>query len=745
MTYAPLPKAAPRARPSIPGPGSSLVAATEVRAVHVRRAVESVRRSFASRESMVGAGWANVLASRWRAEPLPSSDLLSWQAAWALVTMRVIGRSLGFLRAGASLSDGEAWFLGQVRPPALLSHAVVEFADHEAVGALESFPYDDDFRDLLPYVLDAHGPGSRASVMKDPGTRQARQAKRAAGVFYTPSDVAEYIAREALGDMDHEAECPRVLDPACGSGVFLKATLDLTRSRRPELNRFDFAERSLYGIDVNPLAIEAACFVLLHECLGAGQGGRDGPSPWSRWHRLRCNLCTADALAFEITSSHRDDSDVLARLRARLDDGYVPPSDEGPASEAATTLFPSDRRALGRVFPALSLGADIVIGNPPYARIGPRGDATALAQRFASLSSGNTVRSDCFPLFIEMMWRLARPGRSSSGMVVPLSLACSRRPQMVAVRKAIRASGGRWRFAFFDREPHALFGEEVKTRNTIALRCDRSDVAAGAAIEIGPLRRWTSRQRTQLFDTIEFTPIENEGLPIGSGIPKLAGEESARVFGRLARRTARLRDMCSSIGSCLPEEVSFRRGRASVFVAGTAYNFLNVFRPHRELPPQRAPWSSSKVVALGFADEDEAARGFALLSSRISYWLWRVSEDGFHVTRSFLTELPFNDRIFNEADRTALTGLGSRLWGEIQTRQIVSINGDRQTVAYRPDASEGVRDEIDALLLEALDVSPSFLEYLQEFTRAVANVGRRDETRPSLALLPDDGEQRCHA
>lgn len=309
-------------------------------------------------------------------------------------------------------------------------------------------------------------------------------------------------------------------------------------------------------------------------------------------------------------------------MRARLDDEYVPPSSERPASEAAATLFHTNRRALGRVFPALSPGADIAIGNPPYARIGPRGDAAALAQRFASLPSGNTTRADYFPLFIEMMWRLARPGRSSSGIVVPLSLACSGRPQMAAVRKAIRASGGRWRFAFFDREPHALFGEEVKTRNAIALRFGRSDDAGGcvATIETGPLRKWTSRQRPRLFDTIDFTPMEDDGLSIGAGIPKLAGEESARVFGRLTRRpSSRLREMCSSIGSCLPEEVSGRRGQAIVFVSGTAYNFLNVFRPHRKLPVQLAPWSSSKVVALGFTDEGEAARGFALLGSRVSY------------------------------------------------------------------------------------------------------------------------------
>ena len=167
-------------RPSVPGPGSSLVAATETRAVHVRRAVDSVRRAFADRESSVASAWAAILASRWRLEPVSSPELLARRAAWALVSIRTIGRSVGALRAGASLRDGETWFLGEIRAPSLLSDSVIEFTDREAIHALESFTYDDDLGDLLPYVLDAHGPGSRASVMKDPNTQTSRRAKRAA-------------------------------------------------------------------------------------------------------------------------------------------------------------------------------------------------------------------------------------------------------------------------------------------------------------------------------------------------------------------------------------------------------------------------------------------------------------------------------------------------------------------------------------------------------------------------------------
>lgn len=729
-------KPTPWVRPSVPAPGSSLTASTESRAVHVRVAVESIRRSFRDSDSVAGA-WADILASRWFEEPRAASETPALQAAWALVSIRIVGRSIGALDADASIRDAEAWFLGSIRPPSRLSDLVVEFADQEAVQALEVIEYDDDLRDLLPYVLDAHGPGSRASVMKDPGTRESRRAKRASGVFYTPSDVAEYIVRETVGELS-PADHPHTLDPACGSGVFLKAALELAASQTPALDRFGFVEASLFGIDINPLAIEAACFVLLHECLRDDH--HRAISPWSLWHRIRCNLCVADALTFQLAAPSEDRSEALISLRAHLEDTYVQPSRVRLDAEAATSLF-SRGFALGSVFPALSGGADAIVGNPPYATIGPRDDAAALEQRFASLLTGSVSRSDYFPVFVEMMWRLARPGHCSSGMVVPLSLAYSSRPQMAATRRAIMESGGRWRFAFFDREPHALFGEEVKTRNTIVFRSENPSLSSPTTIETGPLRKWTSRQRAQLFDTIEFTPLV--GASIAAGVPKLGGAEPAAVFAQLARQTHNLHGMCLAVSSCLPEEAASDRHPERVFVAGTAYNFLNVFRLHRTLPEQRAPWSSSKLHALDFASEAHAMRAFAVLSSRVAYWLWHASEDGFHVTRSFVLSLPFGDGLFDDGQRETLASLGTQLWDDVQAQQIVSVNGGRQTLAYRPHASGAMRDQIDALLLGAIDVAPDFINYLRTFTRAVVAVDEDDETRRRFTSHFADGGRRC--
>ena len=723
-------------RPSVPAPGTSLVAATETLAGPVRTAVECVRRCLEDGPS-VGAVRAHVLASRWREEPLRPPALSALQAAWALVSIRIVGRSAGALSRNASLRDAEAWFVGAIPTPSRLSSGVIEFVDREATRKLETIEYDDNLRDLLPYVLDTHGPGSRASVMRDPRTGKARRAKKNAGVFYTPADVAEYIVREAVDAISCEVDTHLVLDPACGSGVFLKAVLDLAAGRRPGLDRLEFVERNLHGIDVDPLAVDAACFVLLHECLLSSNQPVDA-APWSQWHRIRCNLCVADALMFRLATPaahHANDPEGLADLRTRLDNYYVEPPSARPGTTA--TLF-SQGLPLGNVFPTLAAGAHVVIGNPPYAPVGPRDDAAALTQRFASLPAAHRASWDYFPAFVEMMWQLTLPGRGSSGMVVPLSLACSRRAQMTAIRRAIMRSGGRWRFAFFDREPHALFGEDVKTRNAIVFRADASGrPTTETTIDTGPLRRWTSRQRGTLFDTVDFTPLP--GVPIASGVPKLDGNVCARVFRRLRRQTVRLRDMCATVDSCLPRDATTEGFHRHVFVAGTAYNFLNAFRSHRDLPEPRVPWSSSKLHCLGLTTTAEADRVFAIVSSRIAYWLWHVTADGFHVTRSFVMDLPVNDRLFTEPAKHTLADLGSRLWEKVQAERIISINGGRQTVSYRPHASEDLRDEIDTLLLEALSLEREFLDYLRRFTRTLLFVDERDNTRRRFTDHFNDG------
>ncbi|MFA5347956.1 MAG: TaqI-like C-terminal specificity domain-containing protein [Methanoregula sp.] len=113
-------------------------------------------------------------------------------------------------------------------------------------------------------------------------------------VLYTGSvniptqPVVEYVVKETLGDAFREqgaGERPaiRILDPACGTGIFLLASYRfLTTCKTEYLVRpkhkgevlRDLACQSVYGTDIDPDSVSAARFVLLlsfiEECLLSG-------------------------------------------------------------------------------------------------------------------------------------------------------------------------------------------------------------------------------------------------------------------------------------------------------------------------------------------------------------------------------------------------------------------------------------------------------------------------------------------
>ena len=518
----------------------------------------------------------------------------------ALVNLWLLAKLAG--ERVVNFKEAEDWFVGGLRYelPSLAEHIPQEIAA-PALRSLAHLSYDADLLELLPYVLEMHGPGSRLSVMRNPSTRAARQAKRESGIFYTPADVAEYMAGTALVGRDNPLRC---LDPSCGTGVYLVALLRTLADRMDStFDRFSCVTRSLYGFDISTLAVESCAFVLLHHCF------RDAKAiaPWSAWHTIRLNLAATDSLRFRPVSAsstvYAQPAEVRDGLRGQLAAGrYMAPVMEKLPTEETGNLFslfaPEEQLPpVGAVFPEVEAGFDVLVGNPPYARMGGREDGYALKQEYACLRGGLSG-ADLYPVFIEMMWRLTRPGHASSALVVPLSIAYHQGQQLRACRHALTANGGRWRFAFFDREPHALFGEDVKTRNAILFRSELAgDPPRGtsAELETGPLKRWRSRTRDKLFSSVTFTQLW--GVSIDDGIPKLSGGEQALAFSLLSSRADHLRTFCERCRTCRPYEATLKSDQPRVFVASTAYNFLNVFRS-LTLESRNYPLSENTVHCL---------------------------------------------------------------------------------------------------------------------------------------------------
>jgi adenine-specific DNA-methyltransferase len=171
-----------------------------------------------------------------------------------------------------------------------------------------------------------------------------RDERRAAGVVYTPSAVAEFVVELALDGCDEQLLDGPVLDPACGAGAFLLVVAKRLAARvalnvdlgsaEGHARLLQAMERSLFGIDVDETAV-ALCRRQLRELTKQLSPGRI-PNNY-----LTTNIRVADFLA--------PDSELL-RLKPTLIVGNPPyvPVDRIP-SELAARLRRDFSTARGRV------------------------------------------------------------------------------------------------------------------------------------------------------------------------------------------------------------------------------------------------------------------------------------------------------------------------------------------------------------------------------------------------------------
>lgn len=420
-------------------------------------------------------------------------------------------------------------------------------------------------------------------------------------------------------------------------------------------DRVKFAESKLTGCDISPQACDFAAFTLLAEVAAEAQ------NPLATWAAIRSNLLAVDTL----TAARAGD------LRAQLAPG------SGPLR---------------------------LICNPPYAT----GEAVQMAD-------GRPTASLYLP-FIEMSWTVASDLDDAAALVVPLALGANRSSDHRRCRSAMTAHGGEWTLLFFDRQPHALFGEEAKTRATIAIRRPGS---TPATIRTSRLLKWTSRQRSTIFS--ETRSVKIGQASIARLVPKLGSSAEFALYRAL--EPYRLRSGARPEPTkAVASEIVGKALSADVFVASTAYNFLNVFRNYPDQLTWRGALSASGINRLRCATVEEADIVTAILSSRMAYWLWHVECDGFHVPAWFLAELPLLNIQIPKEPAEELARLGRSAWAGLQRDVICSANRDRLTFAFRPTEIGDVRSEIDMLLAGLLDVGAHASAMLRDFERQVVSI-----------------------
>ena len=162
-----------------------------------------------------------------------------------------------------------------------INQALAVLTTRSGERGLESISYADlgveqlgsVYEHLLDYDL---GPGTdRARIALVPTGR-----RKATGSFYTPRSLTEFLVRRTLAPLVRDATAEqvlalRVLDPAMGSGAFLVAACrylanayeqalirdgaldaaDIGEDDRSTFRRL-VAQRCLFGVDINPMAVQ---------------------------------------------------------------------------------------------------------------------------------------------------------------------------------------------------------------------------------------------------------------------------------------------------------------------------------------------------------------------------------------------------------------------------------------------------------------------------------------------------------
>lgn len=189
--------------------------------------------------------------------------------------------------------------------------------------------------------------------------------RKTTGSFYTPRSITEFLVRRTLAPLTEHRSADdilrlRVVDPAMGSGAFLVAACryladqceqayvrhgawggDITEADRSALRR-QIAEQCLFGVDLNPTAVQLARLSLWLTTMAA-----DRPLTFLDHHLAAGNSLLGARLA--------DLSRPVRRARANRRDGILPLLEDQLAGVIAADVLPA--RLHIALTPSNSVGA----------------------------------------------------------------------------------------------------------------------------------------------------------------------------------------------------------------------------------------------------------------------------------------------------------------------------------------------------------------------------------------------------
>lgn len=573
---------------------------------------------------------------------------------------------------------------------------------------------DKDIIELLPHILEIFEYYSYNSNLK-------LDKKKKLGIYYTPNDVAEYIVNRVLSNLNienlsiEELSEVKVLDPACGTGIFLK---ELTKQLSRRYNVLGLKNcikytltNNIFAIDKSVSATLNSCHILLISSLEELVVSSD--SPQKIWNLISKNIFCADSTLgyleiLEVDEIHFNNDKCI--FPVELLGNY------------------NIREIFSKVFNRSEQGFNIIIGNPPYYKLSSLDVKKSKIKYFDTnvLSKDSNI----YMIFLEMINKYSSPLNFSSGMIVPLSISYTEGIASTKIRKLIELDEGSWEFNFFDRSPDSLFGDDVKTRNAIVFRWKENR----KSIYTTNLNRWNSRQRDELFKCIKTIPLN--GININNWIPKISTQGEIEVLKKLLENKISPLDGTIKLSN---KTLNKKNAKEMLYFYGTAYNWIPIFK---ELPPSfdenNNIYIPNSLWAIECEDNFQKDFLYILYNSRLMYWLWAVTGDGFHFSRKNLEVLNIKEFILPKYTKQLIISLSEELWTNVKKNYVKKVNSGKTIGNFSPLSSQEIVNKIDHLIIELFALPESFGSFLREWYFNQISVGRK--TFKNAALIKQSEE-----
>lgn len=338
---------------------------------------------------------------------------------------------------------------------------------------------------------------------------------------------------------------------------------------------------------------------------------------------------------------------------------------------------------------------DLVVGNPPY------GDVQSdLEKRFtAGYKTGNI--NDVVAPFIERQIQIMSEG-GYFGNIVALMFAYQSNAS--TIREVIRENLGEGKVACFTRRPSQVFaGSQARTGIISAEKTEGGD---DKSIRTSKFLRFTEDNRKEVFDNIEYEPIE--GLVLGdkiggdgdSSLPKIGEDDVKDILEKLKDSSDTVfRDKMTRDDSNSTSHVVWRSYHPAYFINP----FLEDLYPTGE--------QSRDFKPMFFSSELEQKTAFLLLQSSLFYMYWMVYENERDVNWKSIDAFPFPDDSDLEEESDKIHDIADELWEEMEHRFLGNIRETFDTIS----AVKPIADKADELLGPMYGLDEDEVEYVKEY------------------------------